>query len=519
MSYSVNTNSDIINLFSAKQLIAIENLPLPPMLIFKTAAEFDDKHIVTKGESWEYMFSGRRHKVKFTGTASEIKLKKYLLASYVIKNSPYTLYECNFFLSKLFNSSYDLGGLSYKNATHLINVNDEVRGFYITLFFIKHLCRVNFPEFPENNLEDIEFIPRPKNYAWLSYQDIDSVLSTHDKNMITRGMQEIATRIKSNKSQVSSDEIEDCSILGLCYTVGLRPVQLAKLSIKDFHIDSTRAVDNFKRYSILLPYAKQSRLTIEKVLISIPPELAEILVEYQIRSNKKKDDQFFDTGNVAVAFVNNAINRQMLRFAPADIQKAVDDNLMIAPTYSSFDFRHNVGHSLAMQGASAEEIAYILGHSSLVVAKHYIMATPELALVRAQALGTNPVWQNMIAMMLTGPIVSKNDWSGKKVIGIVDGNIHAEIGGCNRSYPDCPFSEVRSCYGCLYYHPFPEGDHIAVLSSVKNELLDLIDLSDSVGYSSNPLIQVHESTKFEVESVIARCKLHGGGIAPLITQE
>ncbi|MXD47192.1 tyrosine-type recombinase/integrase, partial [Escherichia coli] len=68
------------------------------------------------------------------------------------------------------------------------------------------------------------------------------------------------------------------------------------------------------------------------------------------------------------------------------------------PSITSTDLRHNVGHSLAMQGASAEEIAHILGHSSLVVAKHYIRATPALALIRAKALGSNPVWQNMVAM-------------------------------------------------------------------------------------------------------------------------
>ncbi len=49
------------------------------------------------------------------------------------------------------------------------------------------------------------------------------------------------------------------------------------------------------------------------------------------------------------------------------------------------------------QGGSAEEIAHILGHTSLTVAKYYILATPALALIRAKALGTNPVWQNMQA--------------------------------------------------------------------------------------------------------------------------
>ena len=63
-----------------------------------------------------------------------------------------------------------------------------------------------------------------------------------------------------------------------------------------------------------------------------------------------------------------------------------------------------------MHGVSAEEIAHILGHSSVVVAKHYILATPALALIRAKALGSNPVWQNMVAMMLTGKLVPSKEW-------------------------------------------------------------------------------------------------------------
>jgi hypothetical protein len=45
------------------------------------------------------------------------------------------------------------------------------------------------------------------------------------------------------------------------------------------------------------------------------------------------------------------------------------------PVYTASLFRHNVGHSMAMSGASAPEIAYILGQSSYVVADRYIAAT------------------------------------------------------------------------------------------------------------------------------------------------
>lgn len=179
---------------------------------------------------------------------------------------------------------------------------------------------------------------------------------------------------------------------------------------------------------------------------------------------------------------------------------------MLKQKYSFSDFRHHVGYSLAMAGSSAEEIAYILGHSSVVTARHYIFSTPQLAQIRAQALGRNSLYKHMIAMLLTGRLVYKQEWKHKKVMGNIGHKIHYDIGGC--SYNDkCLFQPVRNCYGCIYFHPFIDADHNNVLESIQCEINDLIRLSDGIGVSRNPLIRVHESTKFEIESVIVRCKI------------
>lgn len=91
---------------------------------------------------------------------------------------------------------------------------------------------------------------------------------------------------------------------------------------------------------------------------------------------------------------------------------------------------------------------------------------------------------------------------------IIGDQLHSEVGGCSRTNVDneCPFAEVRCCYGCLYYRPFLDGDHQAVLNSVNREEDELIELSDSVGNARNPLIMVHETTQLEIQSVINRCK-------------
>lgn len=244
------------------------------------------------------------------------------------------------------------------------------------------------------------------------------------------------------------------------------------------------------------------------MLLAIPPEIGALIKHYVDKAQLLSHDRMFEMGVSAPAFVSQSISQAILNFSPPEYQTAVGRGEAAPPSITSTDLRHNVGHSLAMQGASAEEIAHILGHSSLVVAKHYIRATPALALIRAKALGSNPVWQNMVAMMLTGKLVPSKEWEGRRVVGMVGDRLHYEIGGCARTDDECPFCEVRCCYGCLYYRPFLDGHHQGVLNSVSKEVDELIAVSDSVGNALNPLISVHETTQIEIKSVIARCHLH-----------
>jgi hypothetical protein len=113
----------------------------------------------------------------------------------------------------------------------------------------------------------------------------------------------------------------------------------------------------------------------------------------------------------------------------------------------------------------------------------------------------------MVAMMLTGELTSSTEWQGQRVVGIVGDQLHDGIGGCSRVMANVR-SEVRCCYGCLYFRPFTDGDHQAVLESVVKEVDELISISDSVGNARNPLISIHETTQFEIQSVIARCRFH-----------
>ncbi|MDO3656105.1 site-specific integrase [Acinetobacter genomosp. 15BJ] len=509
-----------VSVFNDRQMIALQDLDkkIPKVVKFLIADKFDDNFINSTNNIWKFYYSGQTEKLDFSiFSENETTLAKFFLIAFIQKNTPSFLsrkiYSFNFLINYLKNRNLHL---NYENLKQLLIEIAPQENHQNTYAHIKFLLRLLILEdFPNFDIEDdfeLEFIPRPKSFnSNLFYQEYEDTIDYPLISMIQQGFIKLNQVIKDNFQSIDNQELLYSSILGLVYVTGLRPVQLAKLSAEDIKIDTTRLIDQFHRYSVLIPYAKQSQYIHEKIAVKLPEEVAEIIIAYIKRYNLSSKNKLFNLGENSAHFCSEAINTQLFNFAPKAYREAVRAGEMLKQKYSFSDFRHHVGYSLAMAGSSAEEIAYILGHSSVVTARHYIFSTPQLAQIRAQALGRNSLYKQMIAMLLTGRLVYKQEWKHKKVMGNIGHKIHYDIGGC--SYNDkCLFQPVRNCYGCIYFHPFIDADHTNVLESIQCEINDLIRLSDGIGVSRNPLIRVHESTKFEIESVIVRCEMQKDGI-------
>lgn len=512
LSFDIETDHfEDFNIFYAQDLLKIDNFKIPNIIKFYRADKFDTKFVNSNNDIWEYYYSGRRELLNFSKfNKYQKKLAKYIFAIYIQYNSPSNLsgklMAYRYLINKLVSEKEKLNFKNIKNI--LENIVDKYQDYYFIKFIAKQLFLENFHKFDEDQEYDLEFIKRPPSFnSNLYYQEYEDRIDYPLITMIQQGFTTLNYDLVTKPQSVKDHTLLYASMLGLVYISGLRPVQLAKLSVNDIKQDTTRDLDNFHRYSISIPYAKQARYIHEKIAVKLPEEVANIVIAYIARYKLSPNEKLFNMGDNAAKFCQLALNTQLFDFSPEAYKSAVLCGEMIQQKYSYSDFRHHVGYSLAMAGSTAEEIAYILGHSSLVTARHYIFSTPEMAQIRAQALGRNPLYQQMIAMLLTGRLVYKKDWPHKKVLGNIGSKIHHDIGGC--SYQDkCLFQPVRNCYGCIYFHPFIEANHINVLNSVQEEINALIKLSDGIGVSRNPLIRVHESTKFEIESVIMRCKMY-----------
>ncbi|WP_282065727.1 site-specific integrase [Vibrio rotiferianus] len=532
LNFSVTDDSP----FSSEQLTWISEIELPNRVFLKGADRSDD-NTLTLDDDWRFYFSGAEHYIGFQSSPTfselgsiKVSLIKFVAVCYLRENPSSRVCNVCYSLAHYFRGCEHFTKATFlAHLEHLATRNHELKGkdketFYHILYALRALDRAGFFKSTDDSKEDLEdqllFIPRPLSDTFGVYENLDNVIPLEVCAMIqdgiTRWASKLTPSLKSKaeieahlsiiKEKVSLDSLRDCVILGLTYYTGARPVQLAKLYASDIQRDTKNEAGN--RYSILLPLAKKSKKNPHPILIALPDELGRLIKLYIRLARISPEGPLFPRSKSTATDAGNAIQRMLFRFSPQETKDAVNEGLLELPRYTSTLYRHNVGHSMAMSGASATDIAYILGHSNDTVASRYIAVTPDIADIREQALGRNPAFKNMMALILTGNLVHSKNWHGRRVAGSIGGILHTHIGGCGYEEPVCPFSQGRACYGCLYFHPFLDGLHKEVYDAFGREVDDLIKITVDVNLHKHPLGNDLIRRQSNVANVISRIENH-----------
>nr|WP_255257977.1 site-specific integrase [Aliivibrio wodanis]VVV06171.1 hypothetical protein AW0309160_03655 [Aliivibrio wodanis]VVV06798.1 hypothetical protein AW0309160_04292 [Aliivibrio wodanis]VVV06849.1 hypothetical protein AW0309160_04343 [Aliivibrio wodanis]VVV06948.1 hypothetical protein AW0309160_04442 [Aliivibrio wodanis] len=520
-------------LLTPEQMAWVNTTILPTRIFLKGATEFDDQWLSLEGD-WRFRYSGTNKGIPFADgkhfkdlNPKILKLIKLVSVEYIKENSASVVDDLAKYLAITFSQIEEITRENLLSKLRSIVADAERNGsdiaqFYYTLFGLRALDRLDFFKSSDEkaDLEDLLLeLPRPRNSNWGVYQNLDNVIPSEVCHMIESGIQRWASKLtpqlktkeekfahlQTIKEMINLDRLCDCVITGIVYYVGMRPVQLGKTACGDIVVDTQNEHGN--RFSILVPYAKKSKLTIDRIRVAIPDELGKLILLYKRLKGLTDGDCLIPKKSSSYKPVNDAIKRMLLLFSPDEIKKAVAEEDYELPVYTASLFRHNVGHSMAMNGASATEIAYILGQSSLVVAERYVAATPDMADIREQALGRNPVFKNMLILMMTGDVVLSTKWNGRKVACTIGGKLHCHMGGCSYEESACPFSQGRACYGCLYFRPFSDGHHEAVLSSFNDEIDSIRNVADDTNTKNHPLLVELTRRKQHVMQVIARIQI------------
>ena len=515
-------------LFSREFMNALHQRPYRRFISLYTSDPNDTKQVDSAMDRWSVVSAGGEYVFDFQAMVGKKSEKSVALSG----NERLATANDRFKFLKWATSSF-LGSYSVSYASDLVSTQNlflseleffdskscierlkrfnQRSGFFAWKRLIALCCEQDLPGFSPYDLYDLEpIIPANTPDYWQAYYDLEVKLKPAVLRFVEMGI----ARDLSQISALSTSDLRYLATLILCLEGGMRPAQLFKLKEEDF-----KNWDN-RYFSISIPPAKQAkRVDKAPFELDLSPEAGTII---QALIDRCRPDLAngqllrFPDGSVAMAkSFDKALNSRLRAWAarnfvgPMPETAELKDFLRHLPHLTAYDFRHHVGHSLAMSGASADQIARVLGHSSTVAARHYIAATPELAVIKQKALGENAAYQEMMGMILTGEIGEESDWRGRKVAGMVDNRLFTGIGGCSSS--SCDFEPVRSCYGCSDFNPFLDGDHAGVRDALKAEAASQLAISDAAGQTHrNPAVLQLEGVIAEVQVVINHCKHRKG---------
>ncbi|MGR5243364.1 hypothetical protein ACP3VU_01035 [Vibrio sp. PNB23_22_6] len=496
--------------FTPEQVGFINSMTLPSVMEITQASEFDTPYVQTKSDRWEYIRLGRTHVEEFNLDEHSNKLLKWLSSMHTESHMA-PLGSVRFYLlKKLLRESDSVAFSAFKQRLEVMAKSKNADEYYLLKSVTHTLIRHDFPGFDIDDEETLLRVATPNvTDPFLRYQEVEDTMPTHFKNLIANRLVEFGT--EEGLRSLADNDLKNLCVLGLSFANGPRPQQFAMLKGGSVKLIAANHKTALKLYEVAVPLAKQNTTPMGGPKITLSQEIGLLIDEYKHRFGIGDDDALFpydgDVVNTSSLQIHKALNEALLFIQPDKIKEKIKRNEMHHPIYNTYDFRHNIGHSMAMSGASAEEIAMVLGHTTTVAAQYYIMSTPEMALLKHKVLGHNPVWKDMMGLLLTGYLTNESEWSGKTVSGMLKGKLLHCIGGCNRLQDKCHLTQVRSCYGCFYFRPFKNlNKHETVLELITRELFELVKTSHDAGQRNNPLIDAATQTKNEVEMVINRLK-------------
>lgn len=258
-------------------------------------------------------------------------------------------------------------------------------------------------------------------------------------------------------------DLRQACVLACSYQHGVRPVQVARLRRAEVRVlPSSDSPDPTIRLTFWTAKKRWSA-SVRPMTRSMKKDWARIFVEFLKRreatdarppSGSATADSFFGVGITGVV---------------ADIRDATVEAMGHPRTAT--ELRHTAAQRLADAGASQEELAEFLGHSSLETSLIYFEASPTQASRLNRALALSPIYTAIVDVARTGMIDKAallQRPPDQRVQGCPHGIPIEGIGACTRGQSLCAKNPVLSCYTCRKFLPVADGQvHRAVLGSLR----------------------------------------------------
>lgn len=385
-----------------------------------------------------------------------------------------------------------LGGGPTKVQSHWATLasRELPRDIYLCLkAFLRLMCKYRIGGWAESYLGMISALPFPFLDKYSSVRSGSAFISVNDEAAVVRFLNEAALR--SVEASIDDDELRDAAMLLCCYQFGMRPIQIAMLTLRDMRIRND-PLEDFPMVHLTFRMVKQRTATATRPLLRrVKREWTPILVQIDLRARASSQDRG------AKAFGMKSTTEASQRIASL-LRSLVEGRA------SAAHLRHTAAQRLVDAGASQEELAEFMGHSDTTTALVYYETSANQAERVNKALGISEIYQR-VARIAHDRFIGHEELAQLKESQQIGGAPHgvpiAGIGGCTSGQAACPYNPILSCYGCRKFMPIHDVQmHSKVLTDFRGVARFFHD--SSRGDAVSPAYLQLERTIAEVQAVV-----------------
>ena len=334
-------------------------------------------------------------------------------------------------------------------------------------------------------------LPAPFKDKYAGIRTGEVFLSTQEEALVVSYLDDLSTRVNTSPERVLRDELEPGCMLLCAYLFGMRPYQIALLTLRDVRIWQDAELASPAVHLTFKMVKQRSKSKAFPLTRRVKHEWTPMVVELYRRAQMRGlsgGDRLFDVSRVSA--VGKAIHKLASALVRADV--------------SATDLRHTAAQRLVDAGASQEEVAEFMGHADITTCLVYYTSSPNQAERVNKALGISPLYQQVAKIAhakFISPEELRNLKGDQQIAGVPHGMPITGIGGCTTGQPSCPYNPITSCYGCKKFMPVT---NIALHQQVLDDMRSVVKFfaASSRGDGNSPAFMQLQRTIASIQAVI-----------------
>ncbi len=370
-----------------------------------------------------------------------------------------------------------------------------VQSYSLAKALLRLMCRHRLHDWSDEYETFIRFnLPLPSVDGYLGVRSGDAFLSTDEEAAIVRHLDEVVDMLKSSGvSPPRNETIADAGMLLCAYQFAMRPIQIAKLTLRNMRSWSELGDDELSVHLTFHMAKQRSDAARHPLTRRVKREWVPIFIALRERHLST------DLDGAARLFPVKSGQEVGSRVARL-VRELIGADLLGTAT----DLRHTAAQRLVDAGASHEELAEFMGHSHTQTGLVYYQTSATHAERVNRALGASDVYRR-VAKIAHDRFITAEELAHLKgeqqVAGVPHGIPIAGIGGCSSGQPTCPYNPVTACYGCRKFMPLRDkAIHEQVLADMRSVVLFFSE--SSRGDTRSPAYLQLQRTIAEIQTVL-----------------